>query len=102
MSEFSELQCGLTNDHIVREPISLVCGHCICKKCVSDVQEAKIKCTICTEETYKSNLQINRESVPFENSIKMCLSGLFDDLERRATDGIHSLKSKVNLLIEWF
>ena len=26
MSEFSDLQCGLTNDHIVREPISLGCG----------------------------------------------------------------------------
>ena len=52
MSEFSDLQCGLTNDHIVREPISLTCGHCICKKCVND--RAKIICRICSEETDKS------------------------------------------------
>ena len=91
MSEFSDLQCGLTNDHIVREPISLTCGHCICKKCVSD--QVKIKCRICNEETDKSNLQMNKESVPIKNIIKRSLTGLFDDLEKRATDGINSFKS---------
>ena len=39
------------------------------------------------------------ESVPIKNIIKNCLSGLFDDLEKRATDGINSFKSWINLLI---
>ena len=91
MSEFSDLQCGLTNDHIVREPISLGCGHCICKRCVSD--QAKIKCKICNEETDKPNLQMSKESVQFKNIIKRSLTGLFDDLEKRATDEINSFKS---------
>ena len=91
MSEFSDLQCGLTNDHIVREPISLTCGHSICKKCVND--QVKIKCRICNEETDKSNLQMNKESVPIKNIIKRSLTGLFDDLEKRAIDGINSFKS---------
>ena len=78
-----------------------MCAHFICKKCVSDVQEANIICKICSEETDKSNLQINKESIPVKkNSIKMCLSGFFDDLEKRATDGINSFKSNIDLLIE--
>ena len=93
MSELNDLQCGLSNDHVVKEPISLLCGHCICKQCVPDIQEAKIKCKICSIETNKSNLKINIESVPFKNSIKRRLSGLFDDLEKRTTDGIKSFKS---------
>ena len=88
MSEFSDLQCGLSNDHIVREPISLACGHCIYKKCVSD--QIKIQCRICSEETDKSNLQMNKEPVPIK---RMKLSELFDDLEKRATEGINSFKS---------
>ena len=91
MSEFSDLQCGLTNDHIVREPISLTCGHCICKKCVSD--QDKIQCRICNWETNKCKLEMSKESVPIKNIIKRSLTGLFDDLEKRATDGINSIKS---------
>ena len=33
---FRELCCGLTNDHVVKEPISLSCGHSICKQSVTD------------------------------------------------------------------
>ena len=33
---FSELHCGLKNDHVAKEPITLSCGHCICKQCVPD------------------------------------------------------------------
>ena len=91
MSEFSDLQCGLTNDHIVREPISLECGHTICKKCVND--QVKIECKICNEETDKSELRVDRESVPTKRMKLSSLSESFDDLEKRATDGINSYKS---------
>ena len=91
MSEFNDLQCGLTNDHIVREPISLSCGHSICIKCVSD--QVKIKCKICSIETDESELRVDSEPAPIKR-IKLCsLSGLFDDLEKRATDGVNSIKS---------
>ena len=93
MSELNDLQCGLSNDHVVKEPISLLCGHCICKQCVPDIQEVIIKCKICSKQTEKSELRIDSESIPIKNSIKRCLSGLFDDLEKRTTDGINSLKS---------
>ena len=59
MSELNESQCGLSNDHVVKEPISLMNDHCICKQYVPDIQEAKIKCRICSIETDKSKLEIN-------------------------------------------
>ena len=42
MSELlRELYCGITNDHVLKEPIRLSCGHSICKQCVHD--QVKIK-----------------------------------------------------------
>ena len=87
----TELYCGLTNDHVVKEPISLLCGHSVCKACVPD--QVKIKCKICREETDKSKLEMNNESALVKNRIKSCLSGLFDDLEKWTTDEINSFKS---------
>ena len=86
-----DLNCGLTNDHVVKEPISLSCGHCICTQCVPD--QVKIKCRICSIETDKSQLEINTESVLDKTIIKSSLSGLFEELEKRATNEIKSFKS---------
>ena len=97
MSEFRDLKCCLSNDHVVKEPIRLSCGHSICKKCVPD--QSKIKCKICSVETDKSDFRVDMESVQIKNIIKSSLSGLFDDLEKRATDGINSFKSYIDLLI---
>ena len=92
MSELlRELYCVLSNDHVVKEPISLSCGHSVCKQCVPD--QVKIKCKICSEETDKSNLQINKESAHVKRMIKSSLSGLFEELEKRATNEINSFKS---------
>ena len=91
MSKFSDLKCGLTNDHVVKEPISLSCGHSICKKCVPN--QAKIKCNICSEETDKSELRVDEGSVPIKRMKLSSLSELFDDLEKRATEEINSFKS---------
>ena len=88
---FSKLYCGLTNDHVVKEPISLSCGHCICEQCVPD--QVKIKCKICSEETDKSKLEINKESIHIKTMIKSSISGLLEELEKRATNEINSFKS---------
>ena len=106
MSEsFGDLQCGLTNDHVLKEPINLSCGHCICKKCVPD--QTVIICKICKAETNRSELKINvlnrvknylsglfeTETARIKNRIKVNLSGLLDNLEKHATDQINTLKS---------
>ena len=97
---FRELLCGLTNDHIVKEPIRLSCGHCICKTpCLTDSQN-KIKCKICSVETNKSELKFDLASLdPIKKMIKSSLSGLFEELEKRATYDIDSFKSWIHLLI---
>ena len=87
----SDLKCGLTNDHVVKEPISLLCGHFICKKCFHD--RIKIECKICSIETNRLELQSITESAPAIKRIKTNLDGLFDDLEKRATDEISKFKS---------
>ena len=96
MSElYSDLQCGLSKDHILKEPIALSCGHCICRDCIT--YHIKIKCKICGVETNRSELQVEKESTPAQKRIKTILSGLFADLEMRATDGINKLKSLIPL-----
>ena len=91
MSELlKELYCGLTNNHVVKEPISLSCGHSICKQCVPD--QVKIQCKICSEETNKSRLKINTESALVKRMIESYLSGLLEELEKRATNEINSFK----------
>ena len=92
MSELlRELYCGFSNDHVVKEPISLSCGHSICKQCFPD--QAKIKCKICSVATDKSKLQINTKSNHIKAMIKSSLSGLFEELEKQATNEINSFKS---------
>jgi hypothetical protein len=86
-----ELNCGLSNDHIVKEPISLSCGHCICKTCVTD--QNVINCKICSKTTNKSELIWDKESFPFKKMIKYYLSELFEDLDKRTAHGISMLKS---------
>ena len=90
MSEIlKQLYCGLTNDHIVREPISLSCGHCVCKTpCLTD--QSRIKCKICNLET---KLENRVESTPIKIMIKSYLSPLFEELEKRATNEINLFKS---------
>ena len=91
MSEiFKQLYCGLTNDHIVKEPISLSCGHSICKQCVPD--PVIIKCKICSIETDKYSSKFHTESAFAKTMIKSSLSGLFAELEKRATSEINSFK----------
>ena len=84
---------GLTNDHVVKEPISWSCGHCICKNIVFLINQNKIECKIWRVETDKSELTVYRESVTINNRIKDSLYGLFYDLEKRATDETNSFKN---------
>ena len=79
---FQQLKCALTNDHIVREPIHLGCGHCICKLCIPIID--KIECQICGVVTNK-NLRNESESILINAMIKFHLAGLYADLEEKTT-----------------
>ena len=79
---FLQLNCALTNSHIVREPIHLSCGHCICKYCIPVVECAKIECQICGAVTNKS-LKNESESILITAMVKFHLAGLYSDLEQK-------------------
>lgn len=93
---FSQLRCGLTNDHIVKNPIHLNCGHCICKSCIG---AENIECKICGQSSYQNELRIQNESIPIKNLIKIYLSGLLEDLEKRASVEIRKFKSEISFII---
>ena len=86
MSEIlRQLYCGLTDDHIVREPISLSCGHCVCKTPYL-TNQMRIKCKVCNLDTKREN---RVDSISIKNMIKSSLSPLFEELEKRATNEIN-------------
>ena len=88
------LLCAISNEdkHFVNTPISLQCGHCICKKCVSTGAVEPIKCFQCGQTTDR-DLRYDSESVTTKMLIKFCLSSLFTEIEKQTTDSIEKLKS---------
>ena len=78
---YSELTCAYSNDHIVREPIHLICGHCICRGCLPNEENVKIHCKIeaCGHITEK-DLRNEKESILIKRMIKMCFVRAFIDV----------------------
>ena len=90
---YSELTCAATNDHIVREPIHLTCGHCICRACLPYEENARILCKItdCGQITDK-DLRNEKESILIKRMIKMCLTGLLNEIETQTIKGINKFR----------
>ena len=87
---YQSLICSLSNDqHIVEEPISLDCGHYICKKCISS--EKKITCKACNQVTDR-DLKNAKESIPSKVIIHHLLSQLFVELEKKTSEGVQNFK----------
>ena len=91
----NQLVCALSNDHIIRDAVPLNCNHYVCNKCISYNDENKkvISCKLCGKITNKVDLMTNNESSPINKKIKLYLFELFEDIEKRTTEGINKLKS---------
>ena len=89
---YSELTCASSKDHIVKDPIHLVCGHCICRSCLPNHANEKIECIICGQITDK-DLKNEKESILIKRMIKMCLPGLLSEIEKQTIKGINKFKS---------
>lgn len=100
------LQCGLSNDdHILMQPVSLSCGHSVCKKCIplnfnydgvetgcGTIHNEQInKCKLCGKQNTINLNQMN-ESQPVKQLLKLYLNDLFQMLEERFDESIKSLK----------
>jgi hypothetical protein len=86
------LKCALLNyDHIVQEPLSLNCGHCICKTC--SVKENKFYCKICNKITDRE-MKDENESIVFNTIIYQYLPELFVELEKKASNRLKGFKGR--------
>jgi hypothetical protein len=79
------LRCGLSpslsNNHIAIEPISLSCGHVICKECIPN-EDGEFECKTCGQLN-KHNLKIAKVNLPGKEYLKLSLGNLFEQLERK-------------------
>jgi hypothetical protein len=88
------LLCAISNDdkHFLNTPISLQCGHCVCKKCISTGIVEPIKCFQCGQTTDR-DLRYDNESVTTKMLINFCLPNLFTEIEKQTSHSIQKLKS---------
>ena len=81
---YKSVQCALgKNDHILREAISLSCGHYVCKKCIPSENHFAFKCLKCGEVN-STNLSKCKES----NLIGLIIENHIDDILKTLQDKI--------------
>lgn len=88
------IQCAISHDkHIVMNPITLSCGHPICKDCIPfDDKFNLIKCLTCNEFN-SHNLLNQKESKATKGLLKLHLNDLFEMIKERFTESIEQLKN---------
>ena len=91
---FEILSCSKTGEeqHIFKDPVSLDCGHCICKSCIPTKEAEKIKCNKCGEINDK-NLKTVKELNVVNQMIEMNLAHLCLEIEKQSTENLGKLKS---------
>ena len=96
---YEKFQCSSSNnDHIVQEPISLNCGHCICKKCLlKSKNQDKFICNICNQVT-EGKFIGDKESTLVKSMITHFLSQFFIELEKKTNEGVDKLKGTMKAI----
>ena len=71
---------GDDDNHIVKEPLALSCGHCICRECIP--QDEQLSCYKC-KLINKNNLKDSKVSFATEFLIKEKMNELLPLIESR-------------------
>jgi hypothetical protein len=89
-NDFSILTCALSGEdkHFIEKPITLLCGHSICKQCIPT--DSKILCTICG----KVDLTPVNDSVLINTLLESNFLELFEIISVRFNDSLKLLKGK--------
>ena len=91
-------RCALGEDeHIYKEPITLSCGHCICKSCIPEIKD-KLTCKICGDEN-KTNLNDLKVSACMQFFIQSNVEKLICLTKQELKNLSHQLEGKISLKI---
>ena len=84
---YADILCASSTDHIVKEPITLVCSHGVCKSCLPKESDT-VKCKICGTERKITG----HENILMKKLLKTNLPDLFYKLEKQMSEEIRNLK----------
>ena len=95
------LQCAVSNEnHIVKEPVSLPCGHSACKKCVYPFcLFHETKCKECGSSS-KIDFQDFKNSLAVDMIFEENVSKLFILLEEKFKKSLAEMKGKFELILK--
>ena len=99
--DLKELVCSKSNRqiHFVEKPISLPCGHCVCKGCLSEEPYQTIQCFHCGMINNR-DLRCDNESLATRKLIKLYLRNLYSEIENETREELSILKSnKSNIIL---
>ena len=90
-----ELICSKSKNHkhFVEKPVSLQCGHCVCKKCINQNLCETIECFHCGMINDR-DVRYDNESVTTKRLIKLNVKSLCVEIENEMRKNILILKSK--------
>jgi hypothetical protein len=88
--------CASSNDqHYIIEPIPLLCGHSICKKCIPiNCNNYQIKCKLCGQF---NKIEFDDLEITFLSK-KANINQLFQEIEERMIKSVQDLKGELKIL----
>ena len=89
------LTCAAAMDeHFIQKPISISCGHSICRNCLpfSEEKNLDMKCNICNEMNIIDNLRLVKESIPAKKLLTVYIDKLFPIVHERFDSSFKDLK----------